>query len=320
MRCGASYTEVVNILIASATPQDAAFFREALPGHHVTTIPEDPSAGWSEVEALAVVHGIPLFAETLAGMPSLRLIVTRSTGFDHIDVAYARERGIHVCNVPEYGSVTVAEFTFGLILSLLRRIPQAVASTKSGVFSIKGLTGEDLEGKTLGIVGLGKIGRNVAKMASGFSMEVLANDAFKPDSTPLDELLQRSDVVALCCPLTDQTRHLINAESLAKMKPTAYLLNTARGPVVDSVALLAALENGQLAGAALDVIEGEEAFRTGLEDHFTAVNKTLAIHPSVLMTPHLAFDSKEAVQRIRQTTADILLAFAEGKVLNPVPN
>ncbi|RYG32676.1 hypothetical protein EON81_20080, partial [bacterium] len=267
---------------------------------------------------LAVVHGPKIGGEVFDAMPKLKLVVTRSTGYDHIDLAEAEKRGIAIGNVPEYGSTTVAEFTFGLILALTRKIPQAVASTRDGGFSVKGLTGIDLEKKTLGIVGLGKIGRNVARMAKGFAMDVLSYDPYKPDSTPLDELLAEADVVALCCPLTPETRHLIDARTLSLMKEGSYLVNTARGPVVDSAALLEALESGRLAGAALDVLEGEEALQAGESDTHEAVNRTLMSHAKVLVTPHLAFDSEEALVRIRETTVEVLQAFAKGDVLNTV--
>jgi len=308
----------MNILIASATPADEQYFSAALSGHEVAMIGGVPSQNYPKVEALAVVHGQPATKEALAAMPKLRLIVTRSTGYDHIDLASAKERGITVCNIPEYGSTTVAEFTFGLVLSLTRRIPQAVAASHLGRFSVEGLMGVDLEGKTLGIIGLGKIGRSLARMAEGFAMNVIAHDPYKPGSETLDVVLASADVVALCCPLTDETRHLISSRTLGLLKPTAFLVNTARGPVVDSEALLEALDAGRLAGAALDVLEGEEFLRDGQEDVTRARNLILMSHPKVLVTPHLAYDSKEALGRIRETTKEILATFAVGTIIHEV--
>ena len=278
-----------------------------------------PTGEHKDLEALAVVHGQPATKEALDAMPSLRLIVTRSTGYDHIDLAEAGRRNIAVCNVPEYGSTTVAEFTMGLILCLARCIPQAVAESRKGAFSVEGLMGTDLAGKTLGVVGLGKIGRNLARMAKGFEMRIVVHDPYEEGSTPLEPLLAAADVVALCCPLTPETHHLIDTRSLALMKPTAFLVNTARGGVVDSKALLEALDAGRLAGAALDVLEGEEALRDWTPDANMERNLALMNHPNVLVTPHLAYDSQEALERIRETTAEILRAFAEGRTLHAVP-
>jgi D-lactate dehydrogenase len=301
----------MNIVIAHATVADAAYFASALAGHELDYMDGAPTSRREDARALAVVHGKPAGAETFDLFPNLGLVVTRSTGYDHIDLAAARERGIAVCNVPEYGSTTVAEFTFGLMLSLARHIPQAVSRCREGRFSVEGLMGADLEGKTLGIVGLGKIGRSLARMAEGFSMRAVAHDPYKPDSIPLDDLLTQSDIVALCCPLTPETHHLIDAQALARMKPQAMLVNTARGGVVDAQALLDALDGDRLAGAALDVLEDE-----GCPGE---LSQRLMRHPKALVTPHLAFDSVEALQRIRETTAEVLRAFAEGRIVNAVP-
>lgn len=306
----------MDVLIAYASPADAVYFPVALVAHAVRTIAGAPigrglTGRWEGVEALAVVHGKPTGVETFDAMPHLRLIVTRSTGYDHIDLVAAQERGIAVGNVPEYGSTTVAEFTFGLILSLARRIPQAVTRCREGRFSVEGLMGTDLEGKTLGIVGLGKIGQSLARMAEGFEMRVVAHDPYRSHSIPLDDLLAQSDVVALCLPLTPDTHHLIDAAALARMKPEAYLVNTARGGVLDAAALLDALDGGRLAGAALDVLEDE--------GDPGEVGQALMRHPKALVTPHLAYDSEEALGRIRETTAEVVRAFAEGRVVNAVP-
>lgn len=309
----------MNILIASASPEDARYFPAALGGHRVETVDGVPSGRHEDVEALALAHGQPAAKEALDAMPNLRLIVTRSTGYDHIDRGEAGRRNIAVCNVPEYGSTTVAEFTMGLILCLARCIPQAVAESRKGAFSVEGLMGTDLAGKTLGIVGLGKIGRNLARMAKGFDMRIAVHDPYEQGSTPLEALLAAADMVALCCPLTPETHHLIDARNFAIMKPTAFLINTARGGVVDSKALLEALDAGRLAGAALDVLEGEEALRDWKPDANMERNLALMNHPNVLVTPHVAYNSQEALGRIRETTAEILRTFAEGRTLHTVP-
>jgi D-lactate dehydrogenase len=312
----------VMILVSSASPRDREVLAASLQGHEVrfSSAPVDRLAPeeLEAVEALSVVHGHPVSAETMASMPRLRLIVTRSTGFDHIDVASAKSRSIAVCNVPEYGSTTVAEFTLGLILSVARNIHRAYVGSCGGHFSVEGLLGTDLEGKTLGIVGLGRIGRKVAQMARGFDMKVVAYDPIAEDSIPLEEVLRSADFLALCCPLTDQTRHLINRETLGQMKSGAFLINTSRGPVVDSEALWEALESGSIAGAGLDVLEGEEAIDEHRDEAHLQRNLALMSHPRVLVTPHLAFDSKEALDRISSTTAEVLNAFARGEIRHPV--
>lgn len=314
----------MRVLIANASPADQQFFSESLKtlslsflGQGVASLGAS-SDDAAEFEVVSVMHGNPFTAADFERFPGLNLVSTRSTGFDHIDLTAAKQRGVAVVNVPEYGSVTVAEFTMGLILSVSRRIPQAVSQSREGKFSTDGLMGTDLSGKTLGIVGLGKIGRNVAKMAAAFDMNVIAHDPFKPDSVSIPNLLSESDFIALCCPLTGENHHLVNAEFLAGMRNSAFLINTARGPLVDSAALLAALNDGQIAGAALDVLEGEEALRDGTAEHHRETNLALMHHSRVVVTPHLAYDSVEALQRIRACTAETILAFAAGNLINSV--
>ncbi len=309
----------MNIIIADSEIDDTRYFPGALEGHQVATIHGYQSDEWPNVEAVAIVHGKPFGRDLLATMPKLRLIVTRSTGYDHIDLEAAAERGIEVCNIPDYGSTSVAEFTLGLILSLTRKIPHAVANSRRGGYTVDELMGIDLEGKTLGIVGLGKIGRKVARMAQGFSMKVIASDPYREGTIPLETLLATADVVALCCRLTPGTHHLLNAETIALMKPSAYLVNTSRGSVVDSAAVLSAVDSGRLAGAALDVMEGEDALAEMKVDSNVERNLALMKHRNILVTPHLAYDTAEAVHRIREATAEILRAFAEGRVLHAVP-
>jgi D-lactate dehydrogenase len=300
----------VKTLIAYADEFDNRFFSRALEGHETLTLAGAPTERFEGVEALSVVHGKLTDATTLDLLPTLRLVVTRSTGYDHIDMAAVRKRGIAVCNVPDYGSTTIAEFTLGLILSLSRHIPQAAAQCRVGRFSVEGLMGADLEGKTLGIVGFGKIGRNVARMAEGFAMKLVFYDPYAEGSVSLGDLLAQSDFVALCCLLTSETHHLMDASAFARMKPGACLINTARGAIVDSEALLAALNAGKLRGAALDVLEDEESIGP--------VSQALIEHSNVLVTPHLAFDSQEALNRIRESTAITLRSFADGKIVNSV--
>ncbi len=279
-----------------------------------------------------------LGADVFDALPRLQMIATRSTGFDHINLPCAESRGIPVCNVPTYGENTVAEHTFALILDLSRNIHKAYLRTASGDFSLKGLQGFDLKGKTLGVVGIGRIGRYVVQIARGFGMNVLAYDPVKDMTeadwfgytyTTLEDLLARSDVVTLHAPLTSATRHLIGAHNLPLFKRGALLINTARGEMVDTQALLCALDDGILGGAGLDVIEGEEIFseeqqlllnpQASAESLKQALrNRSLLQRPDLIITPHIAFDSREAVERLLNTTVVNIQAFRSGTPRNAV--
>lgn len=290
-----------------------------------------------DAEILSVFIYSDLDAELLRRLPVLKMIATRSTGYDHIDMAFCRKRGIMVCNVPTYGANTVAEHTFALLLSLSRKIYPARERTIHGDFSFQGLQGFDLMGKTLGVIGTGQIGRHVIRIANGFQMQVLAHDAQADLSladllgfqyVDLNELLSRSDIITLHCPLTPQTRHLIGKSQFRKMKRGGLLINTARGGLVDTEALLWALEEGVVGGAGLDVLEEEEAVREEREllskrfdeERLRSVvrNHILLKREDVIITPHIAFNSREAVERILTTTVDNISRFLEGTPQNRV--
>jgi D-lactate dehydrogenase len=276
-------------------------------------------------------------AEAIAAMPALKLVATRSTGFDHIDLAACRARGIVVSTVPSYGENTVAEHTFALMLALSRKIHQSYARVMRADFSLEGLTGFDLKDKTLGVVGAGKIGLHVIKIGRGFGMRVLAYDPY-PNTflselltysyVGIDRLLAESDVVTLHMPYTPQLHHFMDRDKFARMKPGALFINTARGRLVDTEALLEALQSGRLAGAGLDVVEGEELIQEEQQllyqpqsiEKLQAVIRTHVLfrHENVIFTPHNAFNSKEALERILDTTADNILNFAAGRASNVV--
>ena len=265
----------------------------------------------------------------------VQLIATRSTGFDHIDLAACQARHIAVANVPAYGENTVAEHTFALILSLSRNVHKAYVRTVKGDFSLDGLQGFDLKGKTLGVVGAGRIGMHVIKMAKGFGMEVLAYDTRKDPFlsevldfryAPLSDLLRHADIVSLHVPYTPTTHHLMNRQTFRLMKRGALLINTARGGLVDTHALVWALDEGIVGGAGLDVLEGEELVkeeRQLLEKDFskerliTALKNHILLHrENVVITPHIAFDSREALQRILDTTVANMTSFLNGTPSN----
>lgn len=266
----------------------------------------------------------------------LKLIVTRSTGYDHIDVDYANKLGITVCNIPFYGENTVAEHTFSLILSLSRNVHRAYVRTQRKNFSLEGLIGFDLKGKTIGVVGAGHIGLYVVKMAKGFGMNVLAFDINQDDFisevlgftySGMNELLENSDIISLHAPYNQKTHHMINRKNISLIKPGALLINTARGALVDTEAMIWALEEGILSGVGLDVLEGEALIEEELEVLSSASKETLATlirdhtllnREDVVITPHIAFYSKEAVERIWETTFCDILAFLKGEAINSV--
>jgi D-lactate dehydrogenase len=271
-------------------------------------------------------------------LPNLKFIATRSTGFDHIDLAYCRERGIPVSNVPSYGEHTVAEHTFALILALSRNIHKAFVHTLAHDIPFEELRGFDLAGKTLGVVGAGRIGLHVIKIAKGFGMHVVAFDVRQEPLlaevlnfryVSIEELLRTSDIVSLHCPYSPKTHHLISVENIRHFKRGALLINTARGGLIDPAALTVALDEGILAGAALDVLEGEELLKDErqilaqplAQDKLRTLllNHSLLNRDNVVITPHIAFNSREAVQRILETTLENLQAFLLGEPRNLIP-
>jgi len=268
--------------------------------------------------------------------PSLKLIATRSTGFDHIDVASAKVKGVSVASVPVYGENTVAEFAFALLLTISRKISACIGRTKSGSFSSEGLEGFDLKEKIIGVVGTGSIGKNVMQIAKGFGMRVIAFDVHQDTASALkigfeyvtlEGLLAQSDIISLHLPENEHTRNIINAERISMMKRGVYIINTARGGLIDTEALVMALKDGRVGGAGLDVLseEGnvndemkllgqshpqEEAMKMLLLNHY------LLEHPAVVITPHTAFNTKEAIQRILDVTVENVLSFSSGTPKN----
>jgi D-lactate dehydrogenase len=265
--------------------------------------------------------------EVLGELPKLRGIAQRATGYDNIDLVEAKRRGIAVHNVPEYGSRTVAEYTFAIMLALMRKVEHAYERTEAGDFRTLGLLGSDLFGRTLAVVGGGRIGQNVARIAHGFGMGVVVVDTAQDPElaerlgfryASLDDALAAADVVSLHLPYNEQTHHLIDATRLGKMKTGAFLVNTARGGVVDTEALLAALQSGKLGGAALDTFEGDSLIGTAGALHREKIVDGLRARGDVILTPHIAYASKEAVGRIMSATALNIAAIRAGKSGNRV--
>jgi D-lactate dehydrogenase len=279
-----------------------------------------------------------LDADMLRRFPALELVVTRSTGFDHIDTEYCRDNGIMVCNVPTYGDNTVAEHVFGLLLAISHRLPEAVDRTRRGDFSQQGLRGFDLRGKTLGVVGTGAIGRYVIEIARGFRMRVLAYDVRQDEELEitlgfrycsLDEVLARSDIITLHVPYNEHTHHLLDDAAFQKMKQGVVIINTARGGLIDIRALVRGLADGKVSAAGLDVLPEEPTIREEAEllhsifreEHDLAA--LLADHillrlRNVIITPHSAFNTQEAIERILHTTVENIVAYEQGKPQNVV--
>ena len=288
-------------------------------------------------------RGIALFIrskvteEVLDLLPDLEIISTLSTGYDHIDLDACKNRGITVCNVPDYGNNTVAEYAFGLILALTKKFKPTFERAEKGIFSRSGMTGMDLEGKTLGIIGTGKIGANVVRMGWAFGMKVLGYDpvmnmelvsSYGLEFTGLDDLLGRSDITSLHIPYNKSTHHLLDKRALSLMKPSALIVNTSRGKVIDTSAISNALREGKIGGAALDTFEGEEVW---LEEEFLRRDDLAAISlkqamesffilrsEKVILTPHNAFNTREAMDRILITGCRNIVSYFRGEPQNVV--
>lgn len=278
---------------------------------------------YQESDVICVFIHSEVNKEIIDSLPNLKLICTRSTGIDHIDIETCKSKNILVKNVPFYGENTVAEHTFALILSLSRKIHKSYVRSIGGNFSTEGLQGFDLENKTIGIIGGGRIGLHVAKIAKGFGMHVKIYDVKQDDFfaelinfeyTSLDKLFESSDIITLHVPLNKHTQHIINKNTLKKFKKGSILINTARGGLVETNAVIEALENGTLSGAGLDVIEGEELlieeniYNSPIEKAAKLIveSKKLLDNENVVLTPHNAFNSIEAVNRIIYKTINNL--------------
>jgi D-lactate dehydrogenase len=331
------------------------FFETALDGHELVFAP-NPQEAEPDTQVLCLYIHTPVTATLLDQYRQVELITTRSMGYDHIDVDECTRRGITVSNVPGTDANTVAEHTFALMLALSRRLNEVRQANKQRKFSYERLRGFDLKDKTLGIVGTGRIGLRVAHIALAIGMEVIGYEPYNKSLmaeilglryVPLDELLSRSHVISLHTPLTPETLHMFSREAFAKMRRGVVLINTARGALVDTVALIEALDVGIVGGAGLDVLEEEsvmrkEAMRIITEGIITRLqaaspeevslkyperikqlqtlmdNKNLLARPNVVFTPHVAFNSIEAVERINALTVENINAYLLGEPMNVV--
>jgi D-lactate dehydrogenase len=332
----------MNIVIFEVEAWEREVFEPLQARHRLTFVQEPLTARnatqYAEADIVSPFVYSRLDTEVLEYLPNLKLIATRSTGFDHIDADYCKNHAITVSNVPTYGDNTVAEHVFGLLLAISHNLIEAVDRTRRGQFSQQGLRGFDLYGKTLGVIGTGSIGRNVIRIANGFGMDVVAYDITQDEElaarlhfryADLPTLLAQSDIITLHVPSNKHTQNLLSDEEFARMKDGVVLINTARGNVVDVHALVRALGQGKVAAAGLDVLPDEPTIREEAEllrsifRERHDIETLLADHillrlRNIIITPHSAFNTREAVGRILQTTTENIEAFVQGTPRNVV--
>lgn len=286
--------------------------------------PEDAIIERASGARFVLTNKTPLSSGTLAALPDLAYIGVLATGYNVVDVAAAAERGVVVTNVPTYGTDSVAQHATALLLELVRRPAIHADAVRRGdwsrsvdwCFTLAPIV--ELSGKTLGVIGIGRIGRAFARICAAMGMKVIAHDEFPPgpdelaglevEFTDVDDVFRRADVVTLHCPLTPATEHLVNAERLALMRADAYVINTSRGPLVDSRALAAALAAGTIAGAGLDVLDEEPPPSTN----------PLLTAPNCIVTPHIAWYARASRQRLMDSAVENLRAFVSGTPVNTV--
>jgi D-lactate dehydrogenase len=329
---------MMKVAVFSTKPYDERFLRAANEGHgHELTFFEPrltketvPLA--SGFPAICIFVNDQLNAAAIARLVEggTRLVALRCAGFNNIDLAAAEEHGLTIVRVPAYSPHAVAEHTVALLLTLNRKIHKAYSRVRDGNLSLDGLLGFDVQGKTVGIIGTGKIGIEVAKIMRGFGCELLAHDLYPSDAcrelgvtyTTLPELFAQSDIITLHCPLTPETHHLIDATAIAQMKKGVVILNTSRGALIDTTAVIDALKSGHIGHLGLDVYEEEADLF--FEDLSTQVIQDdvfarLLTLPNVLVTGHQAFFTDAAMSNIAATTIENITSFAEnGRVVNQV--
>jgi D-lactate dehydrogenase len=339
----------VTLYFVETERDEAEYFRESFTGHdvHIVTDIADVKA---DAEVVCVFIYSPISDEFLEAHPNLRLVCSRSGTLEHIDLPACQRRGVEVSYVPSYGESTVAEHTFALMLALSRRLREVMTASQQSRFSYQSTRGFDLEGKTLGLMGMGRVGQKVVPLARAFKMRVIAYDPhcyatalageLGFEWVTLPELLAQSDIISLHLRLTAGTFHILDREAFAQCRPGVRIVNTARGRLIDTEALGEALDSGQVGGAGLDVLEDERALRQQathiigeeivryLQSGGAAgggmgvpqraedlkgvmANDRLLSRPNVIFTPHVAFNSVEAVKKINEVTAASIRRFLE---------
>lgn len=314
------------------------FFKKNLRGHKLSFYKEPLNqknvnkVNNSDIVSVFVYSKID--EEVIKQLNNTKLITTRSTGFDHIDLDECKKRGIIVCNVPVYAEHSVAEHAFALLLAISRNIAKSYVRIHKDNYSTEGLEGMDISGKTIGILGTGHIGMHVIRMAKGFEMNVLACSNTKNREmerrmgfryVSFKELIKKSDVISIHLPLTDKTKHLINNKTIKMMKKGVIIINTARGEIIQTKALLRGINDGIIGGAGLDVLEGEEIIRKGnhqkldtREFKLLAQDHKLLDNERVIFTPHIGFYSQQSSHNLVITSIQNINAFLKNKSINTV--
>ncbi len=309
----------MNIVFLEVEPEDEAQIREKYPKAQIecrTLSEEEIVNKYPKTEILCVFIHTPITKQVIESLPNLKCIVTRSVGYDHIHLKTAKQKDVPVCNVPDYGSHVIAEHVFALLLSTIRQIKKSDNRVENCSFDFHGLRGIALKGKTLGIVGVGKIGKNVARIASlGFLMDVIAYDVFQDEDmarechftySSLEEVWEKSDIISLHVPLLESTRHMVNSESISKMKNGVILINTARGGIIDTKALVEGIKSEKISHVALDVLEHEKNIKEDDE----------LIHlPQVIITPHTAFYADDSMKKMYSEALFSINQFINGEKL-----
>jgi len=335
----------MKITFIETEEHEQRYFEEALGGHELSFV-HSLADVMPDTEVLSVFISSRISDDFLARHPALRLIAARSTTCDHIDLESCARRGVAVCDVASYGDHIAAEHTFALLLALTRRLREAMRLNGDKRFSYEALRGVELHGKTFGILGAGRVGMRTVPIARAFGMEVIAHDITPQPEVPenlgfeyvsLDEMLRRSHILSLHSPLTNDTFHILDRAALAKCRPGVLIINTARGRLIDTAALLEALEAGIVGGAGLDVLGEEAALRRQAShlisdqiiDHLHGedasappartreIEKLMLIdnllaRPNVVFTPHIAFNCVESIERINAETVSSISRFIAG--------
>ena len=332
----------MKIVIFESEEKEYSFFEHLSKEHEVVfeeePLDEDIIGKYTDAEIISPFIFSDLSSSILEKMSRLKFITTRSTGYDHIDIDYCNKHGINVSNVPSYGDNTVAEHVFALLLAISHKIPEAINRTRQGNFSQDGLQGFDLRGRTIGIIGTGKIGLKTIRIARGFDMKVLAYD-ISPNgnkakelgftNVSLEKLLSASDIISLHVPSNASTKNLLSEKEFNIMKDGVILINTARGNIVNVQSLLQALSSKKVSAAGLDVLPEEPVIREEAEllhslfTHDKNLEDLLADHillhmKNVIITPHTAFNTIEAVHKILETTVRNIEGFCEDEIINKV--
>ena len=332
----------MKIVIYESDSSEEGYLRENLSGIDVVFVADKLNVETAKktvgADCVSVFTGSRIDATVLEALPSVKLIVTRTTGYDHIDLVACKEKGVIVTNVPGYGSVAVAEHAFALLLALSRRIFDAAHQVKEeGEFRVTAMQGFDLFGKTIGVLGAGRIGKNSARIARGFGMKVMLFDAHADEAFAnevgakyfsLDEILATADILTLHLPALAETKHILNTDAFAKMKKGMVIVNTARGSLIDTQALLMAIKEGVVAQVGLDVLEDEAELadeadlvmgNKKINDWKALVMDHVLIElPQVLITPHIAFHTKEADRERLGVVVESIKSFSKGEQLKNV--